>query len=97
MLKGGGDPTTSSLAFGQSLRFKSDQDLPCLASQPGGRPPPVSGHAPSPPPAPAPPPSPSPHSRLRLELPCEVGLPFLSLKRSRRGHLPTASEAEVMN
>lgn len=60
VLKSGGDPTTSFLAFGQSLRFKSDQDLPCLASQPGRRQPLVSGHAPSRPPAPA---SPPPHPR----------------------------------
>lgn len=38
---------------------------------------------------------PSPRPRLRLELTFEVAFPFLSLKRRRRGHLPTAGVAEV--
>lgn len=76
VLKSGGDPTASFLAFGQSLRFKSDQDLPCLASQPGRRQPLVSGHAPSRPPAPA---SPPPHPRT---LGCASNCPVKSASLS---------------
>lgn len=79
VLKSGGDPTTSFLAFGQSqIQVRSRPPLfglpareaaaTCLRPRPL---PAACARFPTPPP---------PHSRLRLELPCEVGLPFLSLK-----------------